>query len=149
MIKIKLEELNIPFVITEIITDFELNIHKAVDEVIPSVKLLGCLFYFAKAIKKKVDRSGLKTLYDNNAQFRNFIKKVIALSALPLSDLEEGFKLLSNFEFEDEKLNEAKELVLAYIEKYWKDGCYPPYVWNTWERADDYTNNNQVLQKKL
>ena len=122
-----------------------INIHKAINEVLPTVNILGCLFHFAKAIKRKIEKSGLKSLYDKDNQFRNFIQKVVGLSSLPLADLVEGFNYLKSILFEDEKLTEARNIVLFYIEHYWMYGCYPPFVWNTWSRADDYSNNNQVI----
>ena len=149
MLKMKLQELGIPFNVEEIITDFELNIHKSIDEVLTSVYILGCLFHFAKAIKKKLDRKGMKCLYDNNCEFRRFVKKVVALSSLPLQDLEEGFEILNRIQLEDETANESKALLMTYIEDYWMNGCYPPFVWNTWGRTDDYTNNNQVVLKVM
>ena len=88
LIKSKLEELNIPFNVEDLITDVELSIHESVDEMLPKFKILGCLFHFTKAIKRKIDKKQMKNLYDNNAEFRKFIKKVVALSSLPLSDLE-------------------------------------------------------------
>ena len=45
--------------------------------------------------------------------------------------------------FIDEKLDAFKEDFICYIETYWVNGCFPPFVWNTWGRKDDYTNNNQ------
>ena len=70
---------------------------------------------------------------------------MVALSSLPLADLEAGFDHLKSLVFDDAKTSKGTNLVMNYIEGYWMDGCYPPFVWNTWGRADDYTNNNQVL----
>ena len=77
----KLRELQIPFNLKEIITDFELNIHKGIDEMMSDVDILGCFFHLAKAFKKKVDQKSMKTQYDNDPEFRKFIKKAIALSS--------------------------------------------------------------------
>ena len=67
-----------------------------------------------------------------------------ALSSLPPDDLQEGFQVLTDIKFTDETLEGPKAILLAYVEKYWIHGCYPPFVWNTWGRRDDFTNNNQV-----
>ena len=88
----------------ELISDFELNIHKAIDEILPEVDVLGCFFHLAKAFKKKVDKKEMKRHYENNPEFQKFIKQAIGLSSLPLGDLEEGLQWLEdNVHFENEK----------------------------------------------
>ena len=32
---------------------------------------------------------------------------------------------------------------MEYIDSYWVNGVFPPFVWSTWKRTGDYTNNNQ------
>ena len=143
MILERLRELGISFNLKEIITDYELNIHKAIDELLPYVIILGCFFHLAKSFKNKVDKKHMKTHYEKNPKFRRFIKQAISLSSLPLDDLEVGLKWLKdNIEFEDEKEREIKEDFLKYIEDYWINGVYPPFIWSTWKRTDVYTNNN-------
>ena len=140
----KIMELQIPFNVEEIITDFELNIHKAVDDMLPSVCILGCYFHLAKAFKKKVDKKNMKRNYETNDKFRRFIKQAIALSSLPLDDLQVGLDWLKDsITFVDEKEATFKTEFLKYIEDYWINGCFPPHTWSTWNRATDYTNNNQ------
>ena len=90
----KLKDLNIPFNMTEIISDFELNIHKSIDDMLEDVDILGCFFHLAKAFQNKVDRNGMKLEYENNPEFHKFVKQAIALSSLPLEDLHLGFNSL-------------------------------------------------------
>ena len=140
----KLNEMKIPFNLEQIITDFELNIHKSIDEMLPEIDILGCFFHLAKAFKKKVDKKEMKRHYDGNPEFQKFIKQAIGLSSLPLGDLEEGLKWLKdNVHFDDEKEESFKNLFLQYIDDYWVNGCFPPFVWSTWSRTGDFTNNNQ------
>ena len=75
-----LKEASIPFNQEEIISDFELNIHKAIVDVLGDVKILGCFFHLAKAFKMKVDKKGMKNAYENDENFRNFVKQATALS---------------------------------------------------------------------
>ena len=140
----KLEELEIEFNLVEVIVDFELNIHKAIDEMMPAVRILGCFFHLSKAFQKKVTKNNMKTLYDEDIEFQRFIKKSVALSHLPLEDLETGLDWLKeNVHFENSKIESFKNDFLKYIETYWINGCFPPYTWSTWGRKDDWTNNNQ------
>ena len=144
MVLEKLREQKITFNLEELITDFELNIHKSIDEILPEVDIMGCFFHLAKAFKKKVDQKQMKTHYENNDNFRKFIKQAVALSSLPLDDLQTGVNWLkTNVEFEDIKEVTFKTEFIQYIETYWVNGCFPPFVWSTWNRSDDYTNNNQ------
>ena len=139
-----LEDINIIFNMKEIICDYELNIHKSIDEMLPNVDILGCFFHLAKAFKSKVDKMNMKSKYENNAEFRNFIKQCIALSSLPLIDIEPGLEWLKqNIKFEEDNVENFKVYFLNYIEKYWINGCFPPYIWSTWKRTSDYTNDNQ------
>ena len=144
LIQSKLKELHIPFNVEEVISDFELNIHKSLDEMCPGVKILGCFFHFALALQRKVDKGGMKTTYEDDPNFRKFIKQAIAISSLPLDDIQRGIDWLDqNYQFTTEKNALFKTNFMKYIITYWRDGCYPPYVWSPWSRSDDYTNNNQ------
>ena len=67
---------------------------KAVDQMMPSVDILGCFFHFKKALNNKVDKKGMKTIYQKDTKFRNFINECGALSHLPVEDLEIGLKYL-------------------------------------------------------
>ena len=59
MVSEKLKELDIAFNLEALIVDFELNIHKGIDEM-PDVEIFGCFFHFAKAFKEKVDKKKMK-----------------------------------------------------------------------------------------
>ena len=110
----------------------------------PGVDILGCFFHLAKAFKKKVDKKNMKKHYDENPEFWKFIKQAVGLSSLPLGDLEIGVKWLrDNVNFEDEEEALFKEYFMEYIDSYWVNGVFPPFVWSTWKRTGDYTNNNQ------
>ena len=82
MVLEKLKELDIPFNVEELIVDFEINIHKSIDEILPDVAILGCFFHFAKAFKTKVDKKKMKKHYDSNHEFRQFTKKICSLPSL-------------------------------------------------------------------
>ena len=108
------------------------------------VDILGCFFHLSKAFKHKVDKNSMKLEYENDPKFHKFIKESLALRSVPLEDLEIGFKWLSdNFTFDDPKIESFKIDFLKYIDTYWINGCIPPFIWSTWGRLDDHTNNNQ------
>ena len=144
MVLEKLKELEIPFNLEELVVDFEINIHKSIDEILPDVAILGCFFHFAKAFKTKVDKKKMKKHYESNPDFRQFIKRAIGLSSLPLEDLETGIQWLKdNTNFSNETEEDFKNYFIDYIETFWLNGVFPPFIWNTWTRTGDWTNNNQ------
>ena len=55
MVLAKLEELKIPFYVAAVISDFELNIVKSVDELL-EVDVEGCFFHFTSCLMNKVDK---------------------------------------------------------------------------------------------
>jgi hypothetical protein len=104
--------------VAELIVDFEINIHKSIDEMMPGVDILGCFFHLAKVFKKKVDKKNMKKHYNENPEFRKFIKQDVGLSSLPLGDLEIGVKWLNdNVNFEDEEEASFKDYFMEYIEE--------------------------------
>ena len=74
----------------------------------------------------------MKLQYENNPLFHKFIKQAVALSSLPLEDLETGFNWLKdNFSFDDPQLETLKDDFLKTL--------------STWGSTDNYTN----IEKKL
>ena len=73
MMQEKLKQLNIKFNIEEIISDFEINIQKAADQLIAGIKILGCFFHLSKCFWKRLQMKGMVTEYDENMEFRTFI----------------------------------------------------------------------------
>ena len=138
-----MEELGINLDIASVISDFELNIVKSVDEML-GVPVEGCFYHFSDSLKSKVQRNRFKVRYENDLRFRNFIRQCGALAHLPLSDIERGLQyIVDHFVFQDIEGNEFKEYFLNYIKEFWIDGCFPPLIWNCWGRSEDLTNNNQ------
>ena len=105
--------------IESVTSDFELNIMKAVDDML-SVNILGCFFHLKKALKTKVDKKGFKNNYENDAKFRKFVNSTAAIAHLPEEDLEDALKNIEDdFKFEEEKLEEFKIYFLKYIQDVW------------------------------
>ena len=61
----KLKELGVPCDVAAVISDFELNILKAVDDML-EIDVEGCFFHFSKCLKTKVDKRHFKTRYEND-----------------------------------------------------------------------------------
>ena len=59
LLKEKLSELDICFNIASVISDFELNIVKSIDDMLES-SVEGGFFHFSSALKNRVDKGKLK-----------------------------------------------------------------------------------------
>ena len=69
--------------VASVISDFELNIVKAVDEMLET-KTEGCFFHFQKNLQEKVDKKGFKTRYEKDIAFQKFVKECRAIAFVPL-----------------------------------------------------------------
>ena len=139
----KMKELRLDLEVESVLCDFELNIMKSID-VMLQCPILGCFFHHKKCFQRRVERSGFKTIYQNDEKFKSFINQCSSLSQLPIEDVQEGLDdITERFKFEDERTDAFKDDFIRYIQDFWIDGCLPPRVWNCFGRSDDLTNNNQ------
>ena len=144
MVKQKCAELGLEFNINSVISDFELNIMKSIDDMLENVDILGCFFHLKKIFKTKVDKKGMKNRYEEDYNFRNFVNECSAVAHLPEDVLETAVDYIEKkYNFEDEKADKFKNYFIKYIQDYCINGCYPPRTWNCWSRSEDLTNNNQ------
>ena len=79
MVLERLIEWNKLFNVEELIVNFEIKIHKSIDEILPNVALLGFFFHFAKVSKTKLGKRKMKKYYDTNHEFCQLIKIAISL----------------------------------------------------------------------
>ena len=132
MVQQKCEELGWKLDVSSVISDFELNIMKSIDEMLDA-DILGCFFHLKKIFKEKVDKKGFKSRYEKDMKFRKFINECSYNAHLPEELLEVAVDHLDKkYVFEDEKTKRFKEYFIQYIKDYWINGCYPPRTWNCW-----------------
>ena len=143
LIKKKMLELELSLKVSSVLSDFELNILKAIDDLV-GADIFGCFFHHKDCFRRRVDKKGFKTRYENDEYFHEFINQASGLAHLPIADIEEGLEAVNNkFEFEDEEGAKFKIDFIKYIKEFWIEGCIPPAVWNVFGRNEDLTNNNQ------
>ena len=80
-------------------------------------------------------------LRERSHKFKKFFQCCLGLRMVRERELESCLKELSEVEMEDLELNEAKKVLLNYLENEWMYGSYPPSVWNCFGRIEDCTNN--------
>ena len=66
MVKEKLAEIGLIIYIESVFSEFELNIMKSVDQMMPSVNIMGYYFHFKNEFINKIDKNGMKTLYEQD-----------------------------------------------------------------------------------
>ena len=93
-IKEACEKLNIAINPKSILIDFEAAVQKAAKLEFPGIKVKGCFFHFCQAIYKKLVELGLKTLYSTNSDVKMWVEKLMALSLVPLDQIEDGLEYL-------------------------------------------------------
>merc|ERR1719397_960480 len=107
----------------------------------------GCFFHMSQAVKRQIDKRGMRKSYDSSEKFRRFCQELSAVAHSPLALLDDALrkleeKYLAIFENDPTLTEQVKEL-LQYFKSFWMDGPFLPSLWNCFERRDDLTNNNQ------
>ncbi|CAF0726925.1 unnamed protein product [Brachionus calyciflorus] len=96
-----------------LVSDFELASINAFKFHFPNIKVIGCQYHYAQAIRRNVDTNGLKIAYNSNDDIQYFIKSFIALSMVPLENIDDAFGIIlerKNELFEKLKTNETESL---------------------------------------
>lgn len=108
-----------------ILVDFERASKKAIEEAFPNAKIYGCYFHFSQCLFRKLQKLGLKTLYENNLVFRKKIKFLKALAFIPEIDvLDVLWDLI--FYLRDGEDDEAmfEEFFEYFLHAWISDTCY-------------------------
>lgn len=106
-----------------IITDYECAMRQAIRKILPNVKLLGCWFHYAQAIRRKVaSLPELFHLVRTQQKFRMIYLKFICLALLPHEKIEKIFHELA---LEGLKLSEAFTPFVKYFRNQWLNRVGP------------------------
>ena len=77
-------------------TDFEVLMIGALEQIYPLVLQRSCLFHLSKNIYRKVQELGLSQLYVNDEGFRMNIRMICAISFVPIEDTIQAFQEVCN-----------------------------------------------------
>jgi hypothetical protein len=72
--------------------DFERAAIKSFKKYFPNATMKGYLFQFGQALKKKLKKLQLSELYQNNHQFKGWIRLIFALALIPLASVMKGWQ---------------------------------------------------------
>lgn len=151
-----------------VLIDFEIAAKKALEKVFVGVLVNGCYFHFSQCLQRKLQKLGLKNLYEENACFRNRIKFLKALAFVPEYDIIKIYQELISVHLVDDEDDQPDFLeFLDYFEKTWvssdpfdpgePQAKYPLSWWNCYElviNSQPKTNNaleawNRHFSKQL
>ncbi|XP_049867236.1 uncharacterized protein LOC126367652 [Pectinophora gossypiella] len=138
-----------------ILTDYEMAVINTVKIEFPDAEHKGCLFHLGQNVWRKIQSSGLQSLYGSNSEFALKIRHIVALAYLPHEEIPEAFRVLKN-----EVLPKEAESVTLWFENYYvlgkvksqqinstkltvkrKNPMFPPKLWSV------YTNNELNLPR--
>ena len=72
--------------------DFERAAIKSFQKYFPNATIKGCLFHFGQALHKKLKKLQLSELYQNNQEFKGWIRLIFALALIPLASVMKGWQ---------------------------------------------------------
>lgn len=124
-----------------IMSDFELAIINACQEVFLDVALSACFFHLCQSMYRKIQELGLQTAYNNedDRTIKDYTHMIAALAFVPISDVEEFFAISK------EDAPEAMEEFVKYFHTTYVTGItrrgrrnavppkYPIHIWNQYD----------------
>lgn len=128
--------------------DFEQASIGAVRENFPNCAIHGCLFHLTKNMKHKLASEGLLRRYNTDPEFASNARMIVALSFVPITDLDIAVETLSNAVSDDLTpiINWFED---SYIGRQNRNrtrrpALFPPQCWSVYQRTingEDRTNN--------
>lgn len=103
---------------TEIITDFEGGLRKAIRLVFQSVILRGCYFHYKKAIRLKCEKSNLKKLFAENQHAANIRLKLMNLPLTPMHQTKTAYDLIVK-QAKKFGVDKALKPLFTYFNRFW------------------------------
>lgn len=97
-----------------ILLDFEIAAMNAFRDAYPHAEISGCYFHLSQSVLRKVNEVGLKGDYEADDTIRGFIRCLVAISHIPVDDVEGLFDDLVEH---DMPQTEKVEDVVTYFER--------------------------------
>lgn len=79
---------NIEVVPSTYICDFEIAQVNAIQQTFSEIDFRGCNFHFSQILWRNIQHENLTVTYKKNVKFREFVKKLISLSYVPIKKVE-------------------------------------------------------------
>lgn len=130
---------------TDVITDFEIAAINAVRTNFPLAEPHGCFFHFSQNIWRHIQKAGLQSKHNEDAEFAFQLRLLIALAFLPSGSIVEAYDELVASDFYDgpNEHKDAIEELVTYFQKTYvfaydrfgkrKDPLFPPALWSVYD----------------
>ncbi|KAH9382823.1 hypothetical protein HPB48_023385 [Haemaphysalis longicornis] len=122
------------------LTDFEPELIAGVRTVFLGAAHRGCHFHFTQRVRAAVQKAGLQTAYGQDDSLRSLLRKMVALSFLPVSTVQSAWQFLLQ---EGISLGIPADItVLNYFDATWMNGPFSIEQWNHYGNRGPRTNNH-------
>ena len=127
--------------VNTVVSDFEAALWVGIRNILPDVRMRGCLFHFDQCVYRKMLTIGLKTDYILDINTRELCKQLMALPLLPAEHIPTMFDRLVSEVEKAENIPKCQELV-DYFRKTWiESNLFPIESW-CWYGENVRTNND-------
>ncbi|CAF0872413.1 unnamed protein product [Adineta steineri] len=133
-LKHEAEVLGMQFKPINIVSDFETALIPAVRQEFSEAIHTGCLFHFMQTVHRKIMGLGLHDDYTRCPEIREQCKQLIALSLMPIHEVERQYKRLRDI------ASASLDDLFIYFHRQWINGNVSLTMWNFHE-LDHRTNN--------
>ena len=124
-----LQKLPLPRV-TQIVSDFERAVFKAVELHWPAVDHTGCNFHWAQAVVKKTKDLGLFNGFCHDGPIKDAVNFLLTLPLLPAN------KIRQVYYYWKISVTPLVSTLLDYVERNWVNGtCWKPERWSVYQMA--------------
>lgn len=124
--------------VQKVVIDFESAIWGALRKVLPTVKIMGCVFHWTQALWRKIQALGLQSAYTSDNGTFKFLRRVMALPFLPHDQIADVFDIL-----QEKATTVPLQEFMAYVEATWiNSNVWPPSCWSVYKEA--VRTNNDV-----
>ncbi len=134
---------------TKAMGDFENASGSALQSTFPGVVIGGCQFHYSQGLWRRIQKLGLVPLFNENRQFKKWVKKIMALSYLPPQEIRGGADLLFSQNLDINQ--DSKERVArfkAYFYAYWLEKVTPEKL-SVFDFARGTNNDSESYHSRI
>lgn len=135
------DDRNLRFNPRRMTVDFEMAMINSIEVMLPETEISTCLFHFTQSIFRNLTNHGLRDAYLNDEAFKSCVRKMMALSLLPITEIVNQFhQIVSQLRdvFDDERVD-------VFVDYMWNtyvkdDSMYDKELWCQHGNSDRTTN---------
>ncbi len=144
LIRTACQRIGLQFLPATVFIDFESAVINTVTQLFPEARIRGCLFHFAQAIWRNVQKAGLTVRYKDDEAFNRVVRRALALPLLPPEQVEDVWMAALNEIADDD---DSAMCFNDYVTTTWVDPLaarYPVEMWSHFETLDGIRTTNHL-----